>query len=730
MKELNRRSSMIMKVVVSVFTVIFCMSLSSYIGGSVKVYAAGSTEAFQTELKNMILSGDQTTHDVSAYKIRGSQAYSAWNTLTKGDCKLAYECYPSGTFLNTDTDSQGYVTRMSIYGADSGFTSRYTKAQETIADIMSGVTANMTQADKALYLHDQLMNRVSYAKNNDCCFTAGGALGTGKAACEGYSLAYDLLLDQVGISHVDISSKTMNHMWNCIQIDGNWYNVDVTWDDGNSQKSAANAHAYFLLNDQEMKNNNHRDWYISIAEEQVTSTSTTFSDSLLHSAKGNMYYSDGKWYYASGNDIISSNADGSDKTVILSGTSNVTLNSFTDRVLSYTSDGKQSTVSAVVPLIQESKAVVMATVPANYYLVKEGGSRTNYASTNYYSLGAGTIQKALTIKDDNEAITANLGVIPDFSKYVSSSQKIVWYSIKKEGDGWHVDGEIVKSTDNSGTTELSKDVTESAATTASFYLVKEGGSRTNYSSSNYYSLGHGSILKAVSIKNDDDAISANLGSVPDYSKYVSSAQKIEWYSIKKESDGWHVDGQIISDTDNTAAVADSASIAKQNQETSAAFYLMKKGGSKTNYSGSNYYSLGMGTIIQATASKNTDVIASNLGKVPDVSEYVTSTQKVVWYSIKKEGDGWHVDGEIIDVEQPDAVSATANSITVAGNAASLASSQNAAVQENAGNAASSSSQTEQSLQVTAESLSGGEQTVTSDVSNTESASDNTEGKEE
>jgi hypothetical protein len=51
----------------------------------------------------------------------------------------------------------------------------------------------------------------------------------------------------------------------------------------------------------------------------------------------------------------------------------------------------------------------------------------------------------------------------------------------------------------------------------------------------------------VKIQNDEEAIIENLAQIPDYSSYLTENQRVEWYSIKKEADGWHVDGQIVSE---------------------------------------------------------------------------------------------------------------------------------------------------------------------------------------
>lgn len=85
----------------------------------------------------------------------------------------------------------------------------------------------MTDLQKALALHDWLAVRCTY-DDSLTYYTARDALVRGTAACQGYYEAYALLMDAVGIENG--YAKSSNHIWNQIKIDGQWYNVDVTWD--------------------------------------------------------------------------------------------------------------------------------------------------------------------------------------------------------------------------------------------------------------------------------------------------------------------------------------------------------------------------------------------------------------------------------------------------------------------------------------------------------------------
>lgn len=64
--------------------------------------------------------------------------------------------------------------------------------------------------------------------------SAYGAAVEGKAVCQGYSLLLYRLLQELGIKNRMISGEAggISHIWNIVEIDGYWYNMDTTWDWG------------------------------------------------------------------------------------------------------------------------------------------------------------------------------------------------------------------------------------------------------------------------------------------------------------------------------------------------------------------------------------------------------------------------------------------------------------------------------------------------------------------
>ena len=67
---------------------------------------------------------------------------------------------------------------------------------------------------------------ISYLKS---AFDIYGAFINKKGVCEAYSKAFQTLCYAVGINANQ--AVGVGHMWNTVKLDGDWYYVDVTWDD-------------------------------------------------------------------------------------------------------------------------------------------------------------------------------------------------------------------------------------------------------------------------------------------------------------------------------------------------------------------------------------------------------------------------------------------------------------------------------------------------------------------
>lgn len=153
--------------------------------------------------------------------------------------------------------------------------------------IASCVADGMSDYEIAKALHDYLaLNNeydMRYYSGNvpAISYTAYGALVNRTSVCAGYALAYERLMDQVGIPCEYVTGMTTNgyHAWNIIEIDGEWYHVDVTWDDPTPDREGYVRYKYFLKSDKAMSRD-HISWEASHA-----CTSTKYDNATILSPK-------------------------------------------------------------------------------------------------------------------------------------------------------------------------------------------------------------------------------------------------------------------------------------------------------------------------------------------------------------------------------------------------------------------------------------------------------------
>lgn len=97
--------------------------------------------------------------------------------------------------------------------------------------------------------------------NNDNPY---GFLVDGKGICLGYSSTFQLFMELLGIECVTVEGTayggTAAHAWNQVRLDGEWYCVDVTWDDPTTSGTVSerSAHRFFNVTSQYMRETDHQ----------------------------------------------------------------------------------------------------------------------------------------------------------------------------------------------------------------------------------------------------------------------------------------------------------------------------------------------------------------------------------------------------------------------------------------------------------------------------------------
>lgn len=108
-----------------------------------------------------------------------------------------------------------------------------------------------TDYEKALYVHDRIINNATY--DNSLLYDGeSGVLARGTGTCESYHRAFSLIMGKLGIPCERATGN--GHVWSCVKLDGQWTQIDLTWD-GEEQKDEYIylRHLYFGLTDDLMK---------------------------------------------------------------------------------------------------------------------------------------------------------------------------------------------------------------------------------------------------------------------------------------------------------------------------------------------------------------------------------------------------------------------------------------------------------------------------------------------
>ncbi|MCI8468337.1 MAG: hypothetical protein HFJ75_02355 [Eggerthellaceae bacterium] len=119
------------------------------------------------------------------------------------------------------------------------------KADQVAAACLAA--GNTTDFDKALWLHDWVIDHMEYDNNLLYCGAEGG-LTRGTGTCESYHRALVKLYNRVGIQTGRMEGN--GHVWTAAKLDGKWYQIDATWDDPGYELAYLDVqHLYFGLTD-------------------------------------------------------------------------------------------------------------------------------------------------------------------------------------------------------------------------------------------------------------------------------------------------------------------------------------------------------------------------------------------------------------------------------------------------------------------------------------------------
>lgn len=170
----------------------------------------------------------------------------------------------AGRGLDFNTNTQSFDVLYTYRFTADEVSSMNIAAERAAKEIIANITPNMDDYDKLKYFHDYLVRNCETSTTDEYADTIYGTLVRKKALCEGYAKAFSYLCNLVGIENVIVTGETyVAHMWNMVKLGGNWYHVDVTWDNPDDKLHEdypdVILYQYFMVTDSVIENN-HTIW--------------------------------------------------------------------------------------------------------------------------------------------------------------------------------------------------------------------------------------------------------------------------------------------------------------------------------------------------------------------------------------------------------------------------------------------------------------------------------------
>lgn len=319
------------KYIVSTISIILMLSVLLYTFiASAKSYDAAEISLLQNGDYDISYSGESAFPGVSTYDVN----------MTDKEREMEAKIYEQLTLVNSDIGFSWFdglsmawaksmmadvindhpelfyvSTNFSTASSGGRITNIYPKYSMTKSEIEAakkvfnaGVDKALAQVDntmddlqKALVIHDYICDNSYYCENGDISHSAYGFFKDGKVVCAGYTLAYSYIMNKLGVPCEYVTSISMSHAWNTIKIKGNWYNVDLTYDNEirsvcpsqNRCVYGVTRHKWFMKSDKYFESDHSgRDTF-----DDCDGVSTAYDSAFWDDCYTNIVVSDGNYYY-------------------------------------------------------------------------------------------------------------------------------------------------------------------------------------------------------------------------------------------------------------------------------------------------------------------------------------------------------------------------------------------------------------------------------------------------
>ncbi|WP_270566051.1 Ig-like domain-containing protein [Clostridium beijerinckii] len=219
-------------------------------------------------------------------------------TNTDGSGNKSYTLYVNNLYSDSDITAKKAELDSKINNIVNKFTSYddlrkvyeihdYINANVTYDHALSNTTPPESSIDPKTDLSGYIADTRQITKNNANFFEVHslyGAVVNGDAVCEGYAKFANTLLTKSGIEAKIIVSAS--HAWNYVKVNGNYYQLDTTWDDQSDNKTLT-PYKYFNITNSEMLKDTNDNKALHNATSYVPNCTDTTFDNMFRTVGSN-----------------------------------------------------------------------------------------------------------------------------------------------------------------------------------------------------------------------------------------------------------------------------------------------------------------------------------------------------------------------------------------------------------------------------------------------------------
>lgn len=155
--------------------------------------------------------------------------------------------------IMTESASRKYCTLSGNYSVrEDQMSSLLAQADKEVDRIIASIPAGCTDYEKIVYIYEYIAENTDYVPESQNNQNIISVLLNKSSVCSGYAKTFQYIMYRLGIPCTIVTGRagvpSVNHAWNMVELDGEYYHVDATW--GDMQNYKIICYDYLMIDDE------------------------------------------------------------------------------------------------------------------------------------------------------------------------------------------------------------------------------------------------------------------------------------------------------------------------------------------------------------------------------------------------------------------------------------------------------------------------------------------------